>query len=103
MLEHDINLMIDWFNANKLSLNLHKMVSMQFWNKNEKTVLQVNDYKIPTVTRTKFLGVWVDYELTWNYHVQHIINKIHNNKRLMLQGKHILDCYSLSKIYYAHI
>ena len=103
MLEHDINLMMDWFNANKLSLNLHKTVSMHFWNKNEKPALSVNGYKIPTVTHMTFLGVWVDNELTWNNHVQHIIAKIRNNKRLMLQGKNLLDCNSLIKIYYAHI
>ena len=29
MLEHDLNVMIDWFNANKLSLNLQKTVAME--------------------------------------------------------------------------
>ena len=30
MLEHDLSLMTDWFNANKKSINLYKTVAMQF-------------------------------------------------------------------------
>ena len=103
MIEHDLNLLMDWFNANKLSLNLQKTVLMHFWSKNKKPTLQVNGYKIPTVTHTKFLGVWVDDELTWNKHVRHTINKIQNNQRLMQQGKNILDRTNLTKIYYTHV
>ena len=103
MIEHDLNLLMDWFNANKLSLNLQKTVLMHFWSKNKKPTLQVNGHKIPAVTHTKFLGVWVDDELTWNKHVRHTINKIQNNQRLMQQGKNILDRTSLTKIYYAHV
>ena len=55
MLEHDLNLMIDWFNVNKLSLNLHKSVAMQFWNNNTSLELQVDSIKIPIVESTKFL------------------------------------------------
>ena len=43
MLEHDLNIMIDWFNANKLSLNLQKTVAMQFWNNNTNLNLQVDN------------------------------------------------------------
>ena len=43
MLEHDLNLMFDWFNANKLSLNLHKTAAMQFWNNNTNLELRVDN------------------------------------------------------------
>ena len=32
MLEHDLTLMMDWFKANALSLNLDKTVGMKFWD-----------------------------------------------------------------------
>ena len=60
MLEHDLNIMIDWFNANKLSLNLQNMVAMQFWSNNTNLNLHVNNTEIPTVESTKFLGVQID-------------------------------------------
>ena len=103
MLEHDLNLMIDWFNANKLSLNLQKTAAMQFWNNNTSLKLQVDNIKIPIVESTKFLGVQIDNQLTWHNHVNHVINKLSINKRLMALGKNLLDRDSLRNIYFAHI
>ena len=95
MLEHDLNIMIDWFNANKLSLNLQKTVAMQFWNNNTNLNLQVDNTKIPIVEGTKFLGVQIDNQLTWHNHVNHVINKLHSNRRLMALGRNLLDRDSL--------
>ena len=63
MLEHDLNIMIDWFNANKLSLNLQKTVAMQFWNNTTNLNLYVDKTKIPTVKTPNFL----EYKLTISY------------------------------------
>ena len=103
MLEHDLSLMTDWFNANRLSLNLYKTVAMQFWNNNVNLELHVGDLKIPLVECTKFLGVLIDNQLTWQDHVNHLVNKLSNNKRLMSLGKHLLDKNSLLNVYFAHI
>ena len=35
-LKHDMGLLLDWFQANKLTLNLNKTVMMQFWPKKEE-------------------------------------------------------------------
>ena len=93
MLEHDLSLMTDWFNAKKLSLNLYIMVAMQFWNNNANLELHVDYLKIPLVECTKFLGVLIDNQLMWHDHVNHLVNKLSNNKRLM---SHLLCTYSLS-------
>ena len=103
MLEYDINLMTDWFNANKLSLNLHKTAAMQFWNNNTNLELRVDNVKIPVVESTKFLGVQIDNQLTWHNHVNHLIKKLSINKRMMALGRNLLDRNSLRKIYFAHI
>ena len=103
MLEHDLNIMIDWFNANKLSLNLQKTVSMQFWNNTANLNLYVGETIIPTVESTKFLGVQIDNQLSWRNHANHVIDKLHTNRRLMALGKNLLDRDSLRKIYFAHI
>ena len=95
MLEHDLNLMTDWFNANKLSLNLHKTAAMQFWNNNTSLELQVDNIKIPVVESTKFLGVQIDNQLMWHNHANHVINKLSINKRLMALGRNLLDRDSL--------
>ena len=42
---HDLKLMMDWLRANKLSLNISKMVAMKFWetDKITKTYLNIED------------------------------------------------------------
>ena len=87
MLEHDLNLMTDWFNANKLSLNLHKTAAMQFWNNKTSLELRVDNIKIPVVESTKFLGVQIDNQLTWHNHANRLSNKLSINKRLMAKIK----------------
>ena len=103
MLEYDLNLMTDWFNANKLSLNLHKSAAMKFWNNNTNLELRVDNVKIPVVESKKFLGVQIDNQLTWHNHVNHLVNKLRINKRMMALGRNLLDRNSLRKIYFAHI
>ena len=68
-LEHDLCVLVDWFKANKLSLNLTKTVSMHFWNNKNTLHLVIDNYDIPAVSDTKFLGVYVDEHLTWNAQV----------------------------------
>ena len=102
-LEHDLTALVDWFKANKLSLNVSKTVAMHFWRKDNQLDLSINGYDIPLVTDTKFLGVYVDNYLTWNTQVQHTLDKLRNNKRLMSLSKHILSKVSLKNIYFAHI
>ena len=60
MLEHDLCLMVDWFKSNKLSLNLNKTVAMHFWTNNSKFELKIEDFVIPLVESTKFLGVHIN-------------------------------------------
>ena len=94
--------MTDWFNANKLSLNLHKTAAMQFWNNNTNLELHVDNVKIPVVESTK-LEVQIDNQLTWHNHVNHLVNKLSINKRMMALSRNLLDQNSLRKIYFAHI
>ena len=46
------------------------------------------------MTHCKFLGVHIDENLNWNYHMEHLHNKITTN---------ILNTDSLRKVYYAHV
>ena len=50
----------------------------------------------------KFLGVWVDENLTWRDHIHTVENKIAKNIGLLYQRKHCLDDNSLKQIYFAY-
>ena len=90
-LEHDLCILVNWFKSNKLSLNLNKTVSMHFWSNDITLKLTIDNYNILAVSDTKFLGVYIDNQLTWQSQVQYTIDKLRNNRRLMALGKHVLD------------
>ena len=72
----DLNNISDWFRANKLTLNISKSVYMIFSRKNHNDIdLKLGDTKLPKVTTTKFLGMWIDQNLNWNEHLSKLKKK----------------------------
>ena len=91
--------------VNKLTLNLNKMVAMNFWPGNGRNVNSpdIMDVEISVVQVTKFLGVYLDENLDWKYHANQVYNKIQSNKQLLNISKNFMNVNTLIKIYYAHI
>ena len=82
-MRHDLKLLDEWFKANQLSLDLSKTVLMNFWQNGKDIKLDLENTPIPTVTTTKFLGVYLDNQLNWKYHTTTLLNKIYSNKYLL--------------------
>ena len=103
--EHDVLLLVDWFRVNKLTLNLEKTIVIKFWPEKKESNIQLNgtDIEIPVVHTTKFLGVFLDENLKWDYHANQVYNKIQTNKQLLSLSRNFLDMPTLTKIYYAHV
>ena len=102
-LNHNMDLLNNWFKANQLSLNMSKTVLISFWdNKGEVKVL-VGDTQILNVQTTKFLEVTVDHTLSWDAHVNNLLDKLMINKLLLAVSSNLLNLESLKLIYYAHI
>ena len=96
--------LIDWFKANKLSLNFSKSVLLRFWrDDNEPSEnLDINGLYIPEVDTMKFLGVYLDRNLNWDDHLTHLYNKLNSNWYLLSISKKFLSENNLVKLYYAH-
>ena len=102
-LEHDLSLMMNWFKANTLFLNLDKTVGMKFWDSSKTFTVKVDDMAINMMNCVKFLGVHIDSNLTWQNHTTYLIEKLQTNRRMLSLGKHLLDQRCLRNIYYSHI
>ena len=104
-MSHDMSLLMDWFVANKLTLNLAKTLAMEFWpvKDNNASMIKFMDVEIPLVQVTKFLGVYLDDKLKWDYHANQVYNKIQANRQLLNISKNFLNTPTMVKIYYAHI
>ena len=103
-IEHDLQILSDWFKANKLTLNLNKSSFILFGlDTIDSMEIRLGDTTIPQVDTTKFLGIWIDRDLKWLTHFQKINLKIQNNIMLLNRLKNILTTHALKLIYYAQI
>ena len=102
-LEHNLKLMIEWFKANKLSLNLNKTVGIKFWDNKKPFSLHVDNMIIQMAEYTKFLGVYIDYKLNWHIHITNLLDRLNTNRHMLSLGRNLLDMTCLRNIYYGHI
>ena len=103
-LEHDMSLLIDWYKANQLSLNISKTVLIKFWpNNNKEFRIKIGQADVINQTHTKFLGVIIDDHLAWREHCNTLYNKLLVNKWLLQNAQNLLPMSSLLSVYYAHI
>ena len=77
-LEHNLKIISDWFRANKLTLNVNKTVFMLFHPKGKKMSEQIKfeDKIITNSHETKFLGIWLNNNLSWELHIRQLTLKI---------------------------
>ena len=95
----------DWFNANKLTLNLNKSVLMHFKSKGINVPLNIilGATLLPRVKETKFLGVFIDENLTWNKHTKQLQLKLRLKLCLLRKGRYLLSAHAKKTMYYAQI
>ena len=87
----------NWFEANKLSLNLGKTIFMVFSNKHVDDIytININGISINRVYVTKFLGVLIDSKLSWMEHIRHVRNKVAKSLSIVYKAKYLLTSASL--------
>ena len=107
IINSELLLVSDWFNANKLSLNCDKTSFILFSSHKKLTPpkeclrLFLNNTVISQVESTKFLGVYIDQHLTWNTHISSISSKIAKNIGIISRISHILPTNICLKLYYS--
>ena len=95
----------DWFNANKLTLNLEKSVLMHFNSKDKKESISVciGGKLLPVVKSTKFLGVFIDENLKWTTHIKNLLLKLKAKSCLFSKGKYLLNSHAKKMVYFAQV
>ena len=103
VLNIELQSIVVWLKANKLSLNIDKTHFMLFQPR-RKSIATCNDvildsHTISRVRDCKFLGVILDEKLSWKNHVFHIKNKVSKGigilykARANLNEKHMITLY----------
>ena len=99
----------DWFNSSKLSQNIKKTnfvifhlyrkqlnydINFKIYDNNTKnfTRLERKDY-------VKYLGVLIDSNLTWKYHISLVASKISKSIGIICKLRHFVPFSTLLNIY----
>ena len=96
----------DWFQTNKLSLNIDKTKYIVFHRPKAKAPdvkLSINGVDLERVTTFKFLGLTLNQHLTWADHIRSITVKIARVVGVMNKLKFSLPQHILLTLYYSLI
>ena len=98
----------DWFRVNGLTLNLNKTECVLFGamgllRKDTIESIQLGDLEIKVNDKVKFLGMWLDRELKFQYHTNHLVLKLKRNLHLLRVSQNLLNEHSKRLLYSAHI
>ena len=94
-IREDLKILQDWFQANKLTLNLNKTVVMIFGIKTPKEYkMEIDNHTLPVVMATKFLGIWIDSELNWKVHYNKLIVKLLQNMHMLRLCKNQFNMFT---------
>ena len=82
-LQTDFGNLLNWFSANKLSLNINKTKSMLICHqrspyRNFSLCIHGNNTAIESVNTIKYLGLQIDRHLTFDNHIDYISKKLTN-------------------------
>ena len=78
-INRELSMLLDWFRANKLSLNESKTQYMLFTTKpthNANNTISINNNDVSRVQHFKLLGITIDDKLKWNEHTRVINQRI---------------------------
>jgi Reverse transcriptase (RNA-dependent DNA polymerase) len=123
----EIQKLSNWFRANKMAVNTSKTKFIIFHTKGKRIDLQgkqlvfnnneigktedpqlvtpleriCNSNESPSNRAFKLLGVYFDENLSFNYHVQHVCNKLSRSLFFLNRAKNFVDKKSLKMLYYS--
>jgi len=106
LISNDLELLTDWFRANKLSLNVTKTNYMIFSKTqidSSNINLKIGTEHINRVNDTKFLGVYLDSKLNWHTHLNYCRNKLSSGLYAIKNVKNILPTNEMKSLYYTLI
>ena len=104
-IDKDLDYLNSWLMGNKLSLNIVKTHSMIISTRqNERGVrgefdLKMQNTPILNVEDTKYLGIQIDWNVTWKKHADAVIKKVSRAIGLLKHVKNFLPRHLLKNLY----
>ena len=97
--------MSNWFNANKMLLNVSKTDLIIFKSRMKKVdldlKLKLSGKRIYPTKSVKYLGIKIDESLTWSEHINDIAIKLKQANAMLYKVKEFVNTMVVKLIYYA--
>ena len=110
MANRELEKLSNWFKANKLHLNTKKTNFIVFngpkpviGQPNTYSNLVINHKPISQVTSTKFLGIFIDSNLNWSAHIDHVSSKLARSVGIINKVKSLFPISVLINLYFTLI
>ena len=103
-LNDDLSKIQEWLRANKLSLNVKKTHYMIFCGRGKKAEdvpMIINGEVVERVYVTKFLGVYIDAQLSWKHHIDYTCKKLSKSIGILSKARRKLSKNTLISLYYS--
>ena len=101
----DLKLLCHWLNANKISLNSSKTEYILFRHKlkpvNYELKLKINGKKLYPSTYIKYLGIFLDKNLSWEKHINVTSLKRRRANGALAKLRHYVSPSILTTVYYS--
>jgi len=93
-----------WFVANYLYMNFDKTNVMVFPSAKQANIsVKLNGTPITKVTNCRYLGLYIDSNLNWTYHIDYIYNKLLKFVGIFYKLRNKLPSVILRAIYFAFV
>ena len=104
-LNYDLKCVSEWLRSNRLSLNVTKTKLLFFRSKNKSIPqdisIKIQGKRITPSSHVKYLGIFVDEHLSWNYHVKELSNKLSGANGIISKLQHYAPKCAVLSVYYA--
>ena len=106
VINHELKLVSNWMNLNKLSLNSDKTKLIIFHSK-QKTLdtrmvsIKLNGKKLKLEDNVKYLGMFLDKHLTWEFHINQLSKKLSRANGIISKLRHNAPIKTRLQVYYA--
>ena len=102
---YDLRGLVDWLNANLISLNAGKTEFVIFRSKRKKIdydiKLKLNGKRLFPSPFIKYLGLMIDENLSWNQHIDELSKKLNRANGMLSKIRHYVNKSTLRTLYFS--
>ena len=106
VLNYELKIISDWLNANRLSLNVNKSKLIIFKTKRKiidinNLSIKLNGFKLVPTDNVKYLGLYLDKNLSFDYHINQLSKKLSKSNGILAKLRHYTSRPTLISVYYS--